>query len=171
MLNILIQAIQLLLPAYLANAAPTFLINFKKHPVDFGKKLGNSRVFGDGKTFEGIIFACLIAFITGLLLRYAYFYLNLPWINIAPFGYAFIGLGAMLGDLAGSFIKRRMGMARGHNAGLLDMMDFIVGALIFTRILAGYSFWTAILALILTPLIHRTANIIGYRIGVKKEPW
>jgi CDP-2,3-bis-(O-geranylgeranyl)-sn-glycerol synthase len=97
--------------------------------------------------------------------------LNLSWINITPLGYAFIALGAMLGDLAGSFIKRRMGMERGQNAGLLDMMDFIIGALIFARILTEYSYWIAILALILTPIIHRLANIIGYEIGVKKEPW
>ncbi|MDD4353145.1 MAG: CDP-2,3-bis-(O-geranylgeranyl)-sn-glycerol synthase [Candidatus Nanoarchaeia archaeon] len=171
MLNIIISTIQLLLPAYLANGAPTFLIKFKKHSLDFGKKWGKNRIFGEGKTFEGLIFACLIAFISGLLIKYVYYYLNLPWINITPFGYAFIGLGAMLGDLTGSFIKRRMNMKRGQNAGLLDMMDFMIGTLIFIRILTEYSYWVMIIGLTLTPLIHRLANIIGYKIGVKKEPW
>jgi CDP-2,3-bis-(O-geranylgeranyl)-sn-glycerol synthase len=171
MLNIIISAIQLLLPAYLANGAPTLLINYKKHPVDFKKKWKKSRVLGDGKTWEGIIFACFIAFVSGILLKYAYFYLNLPWIDINPFGYAFIGLGAMVGDLAGSFAKRRLNMKRGQNAGLLDMMDFIIGALIFLRILMPYSYWIAVIALAITPLIHRAANIFGYKIGVKKEPW
>ena len=28
-----------------------------------------------------------------------------------------------------------------------------------------------IVILILTPVLHRSVNIIGYRIKVKKEPW
>jgi CDP-diglyceride synthetase len=51
------------------------------------------------------------------------------------------------------------------------MIDFIIGALIFARILTDYSYWIAVLALVLTPFIHRVANIIGYKIGVKNEPW
>jgi len=171
MIEVLIQMVQILMPAYLANAAPTFLINYKKHVLDFGKKLGKNRVFGDGKTFEGLIFACFIGFLSGLLLTYVYYFLNLAWINITPFGYAFIALGAMIGDLVGSFIKRRLGMKRGQNAGLLDMLDFIIGALIFARILIDYSFWIMIISIIITPIIHRLSNIIGYEIGVKKEPW
>lgn len=171
MIDIIVQFVQLLLPAYLANGSPTLLIKFKKHPVDFGKKWGKSRIFGDGKTIEGIVFACFIAFLSGMLLRYIYFWLNLSWIGINPFAYAFIGLGAMVGDLAGSFIKRRLNMKRGQNAGLLDMVDFIIGALIFARIIVPYSIWIALIALLITPLVHRWANIIGFKIGVKKEPW
>ena len=73
--------------------------------------------------------------------------------------------------MVGSFIKRRLGMKRGQNAGLLDMLDFIIGALIFARILIDYSFWIMIISIIITPIIHRLSNIIGYEIGVKKEPW
>ncbi|MFA5303896.1 MAG: CDP-2,3-bis-(O-geranylgeranyl)-sn-glycerol synthase [Candidatus Nanoarchaeia archaeon] len=171
MLDILISAVQIFLPAAFANGAPTFLINYKKHSIDFGKKWGKNRIFGEGKTFEGLIFAVFIAFLTGLLVRYAYFYLNLPWINITPFGYAFIGLGAMIGDLAGSFIKRRLNMRRGQKAGLLDMMDFIVGALIFARILVIYSYGITLFVLIVTPIFHRLTNIWGYNVGIKKEPW
>ncbi len=171
MLNSLIAAIQIFLPAYLANGAPTLLINYKKHPIDSGKYWGKNRILGNGKTWEGLIFACLTAFITGMILRYVYYWLNLEWINIHPFGYAFIGFGAMVGDLTGSFIKRRLGMNRGENAGLLDMMDFIIGAMIFARILVSYSWLTALIVLAVTPLIHRAANIFGYKIGVKKEPW
>lgn len=171
MLNILISAIQIFLPAAFANGAPPFLIKIKKHPIDFGKKWGKNRIFGDGKTFEGLIFAVFIAFLTGLLLRYVFFYLQLPWINIAPFGYAFIGLGAMIGDLAGSFIKRRLNMNRGEKAGLLDMIDFMIGALIFARILTDYSYLVALFVLIITPIFHRLTNIWGYKVGIKKEPW
>ncbi|MDD2678861.1 MAG: CDP-2,3-bis-(O-geranylgeranyl)-sn-glycerol synthase [Candidatus Nanoarchaeia archaeon] len=171
MISIIIGAFQLLLPVYFANAAPTFLIKFKKHPLDFGKKWGKNRLLGNGKTIEGVVFACFVGFLTGILLKYAYYYFNFSWINISPFGYAFIALGAMIGDSGGSFIKRRLGMKRGENAGLLDMIDFMVGGLIFARIISPYSWWIAIIGLILTPIIHRVSNIIGYEIGVKKEPW
>jgi CDP-2,3-bis-(O-geranylgeranyl)-sn-glycerol synthase len=171
MLNSLIAAIQIFLPAYLANGAPTLLINYKKHPIDFGKYFGKSRVFGNGKTWEGLVFACFAAFIAGIILKYAYFWLNLAWIDIHPFGYAFIGLGAMVGDLAGSFAKRRLGMSRGENAGLLDKMDFIIRAMVFARVIVAYSWVTALLVLAATPIIHRAANIFGYKVGIKKEPW
>jgi CDP-2,3-bis-(O-geranylgeranyl)-sn-glycerol synthase len=171
MLNPFISTIQILVPAYLANGAPPFLINLKKHPIDFGKKINTKRIFGDGKTFEGLIFAVFIAFLTGLLIRYAFFYLQLPWIDITPFGYAFIGLGTMIGDLTGSFIKRRMNFKRGQKAGLLDMVDFIIGALIFARIITSYSYYVILFALIFTPFIHRLTNIWGYSVGIKKEPW
>jgi len=32
-----------------------------------------------------------------------------------------------------------------------------------------YGVWIVIL--VLTPLLHRTVNIIGYKLGLKKVPW
>ncbi len=153
------------IPAYFANGAPPFLISLKKHPIDFGKKWRGKRLLGDGKTWEGLFFAVLVSTITGVVLK------RIVQNNIHLWSFSLIGLGAMLGDMAGSFIKRRKGIKRGAKAGFLDMIDFMIGALILARIVTPYSWITFFTLIIITPIIHRTANIIGHKMGVKKEPW
>lgn len=168
----LIHFLQIAVPAYVANGSPPFLIKLKKHPLDFGMKWKGERLLGDGKTIEGFLFASLMGLLTGYLelLTLPYFNYN-NFLDIPLTGFFFIGIGAMVGDAVGSFAKRRMKLKRGENAGLLDMIDFIIGAFVFAYIFAPYSIWTLFIALLITPIVHRIANIIGYKIGVKKEPW
>lgn len=172
LMKLFIQAVQIILPAYIANASPPFLINFKTHPLDFGKKWKGKRILGDGKTIEGFILAIIMGLISGgleLLIINNVNYDN--FLKIPLIGFAFIGLGAMIGDSTGSFIKRRMGLKRGSNAGLLDQLDFITGSFLLVALFTNYSIWSFIIGLIITPFIHRSASIIGYKVGVKKEPW
>jgi CDP-2,3-bis-(O-geranylgeranyl)-sn-glycerol synthase len=92
-----------------------------------------------------------------------------------------LALGSLLGDMGGAFLKRRLGLERGAKATGLDQYDFVVGALLLTALffpswlLSIYvegNGWMALLALIIiVPVIHRLVNIIGYRRGLKKEPW
>lgn len=166
-----VHYLQIAVPAYIANGSPPFLIKLKKHPLDFGKKWKGQRLLGDGKTFEGFILASVMALLTGYLELQIISQFNYNFLNIPLLGFLFIGVGAMVGDALGSFIKRRMRLKRGENAGLLDMLDFIIGAFVFAYFFAPYSLLTFITALITTPIVHRVANIIGYKIGVKKEPW
>jgi CDP-2,3-bis-(O-geranylgeranyl)-sn-glycerol synthase len=93
---------------------------------------------------------------------------------------AVLAFGALLGDLAGAFLKRRMHKPRGAKAPALDQYDFVVGALLMSLAIAGWSvprFFSGdallgLLAIILiTPALHRAVNVVGYRIGQKREPW
>ncbi|MDN5358827.1 MAG: CDP-2,3-bis-(O-geranylgeranyl)-sn-glycerol synthase [Candidatus Diapherotrites archaeon] len=150
------------IPAYIANSAATFskYVPWKRHPVDFGLVLGDGRrLLGDGKTFEGLFIGVLLGTAAG-------------YIVFTPFGLPYnpflISLGALLGDMVGSFAKRRIGLPRGDPAPVLDQLDFILGALALAGPFTAAE--TAIIILI-TPLIHGAANIIGYFIGVKNEPW
>jgi CDP-2,3-bis-(O-geranylgeranyl)-sn-glycerol synthase len=83
----------------------------------------------------------------------------------------------MLGDIVASFFKRRLGMKRGAQFFVIDQLDFVFGAWILTLILAPSWFWNnftptiIVIVLIITPVLHRVTNIIGYRIGAKREPW
>ena len=97
-----------------------------------------------------------------------------------------------MGDLTASFFKRRQNLGRGAKYPLLDMYDFIVMSLLLINIgsfvvyfLFDYDgpyllsliwnggWWNVPLftLLIVTPILHRGVNIIGYKIGVKNEPW
>jgi CDP-2,3-bis-(O-geranylgeranyl)-sn-glycerol synthase len=90
-----------------------------------------------------------------------------------------IPLGALLGDLTGAFIKRRIGIAPGGLLPIVDQVDFVVGAVVFSLPLAltgwqlGVSaFWqVAVAALLITPPIHLFTNFLAYKLKLKKNPW
>ncbi len=172
-----IKALWIILPAYAANGFPT-LANGKK-PMDFGRKwVDGERIFGDGKTIEGFSLGLAVGTGVGLLEALLYPYLNsyansygaeLPLMNI------FIGfiipLGALCGDLAGSFIKRRFRLPRGADAPVLDQLNFVAGVIFFAYLFTEITFWMVIIMALITPVIHRTANIIAYGLKIKKVPW
>ncbi len=76
-----------------------------------------------------------------------------------------------------SFFKRRFGKERGTKWPVADQYDLVVGALLLTLVvypswvLATVTLPVLLFILILTPVLHRTVNIIGYYMGVKEVPW
>ncbi len=187
------QALWFFLPAFLAN--PSAVLWGGGTPMDFGRTLRDGeRVFGDGKTWRGLIGGSLSGAILGLLLFFPFGLLapESSWSFGAPvtdlgggamLAFAASGvlaLGALLGDLVAAFLKRRMHKPRGAKAPGLDQYDFVVGALVLSLLVAGWSVprfysgdaWFGLLAIILiTPVLHRGVNIVGFRLGKKHEPW
>ncbi|MBR9679714.1 MAG: CDP-archaeol synthase [Candidatus Altiarchaeota archaeon] len=159
----LIGLIIKILPAGMANMAPPLLSKlfpWLSKPIDFGKSfLDGKRILGDGKTFVGFLFAPVVGMLTAHLLGLDY---------RAGF---LLGFGAMFGDSVGSFLKRRKSLDRGANAGMLDMIDFVLGAIIFSSPLVSWSLSEIAILLIAVPPFHRGFNILGYRMGLKQEPW
>ena len=94
----------------------------------------------------------------------------------------FLGFTCLLGDSVGSFLKRRKGLKREGNvsskAPLLDtlpfaIMVFLCGQIFLSpSVLAAEELRLPMLALIVfTPLLHRSFNLIGYKIGWKDVPY
>jgi CDP-2,3-bis-(O-geranylgeranyl)-sn-glycerol synthase len=179
LISLLINAFWLMLPAYLPNNCAVLFGGGA--PLDFGKNfIDGRRIFGDGKTFRGTIGGTVCGMLAGLLLNLVAPYLGLPTFGS---GYSqlpvIFGLssGAMLGDIVAAFFKRRLGLKRGDRFPVLDQLDFVIGAWAVTYLLApawfkeNFTLSIMITILIITPLLHRITNIIGYRIGAKKEPW
>ena len=83
----------------------------------------------------------------------------------------------MLGDLIGSFAKRRVGLKRGAPLPLVDQLDFVAGAWLLLFLFAREWFvnvfsWHIILAVVLiTLLLHPLTNYLGFKIGRKQVPW
>lgn len=152
-------------------------------PIDSGKSWGDERILGDGKTWRGLLGGGLSAGAVGLLL----YVVMSPFFHIYPtFGQAVViafsfSFGSLLGDIGASFVKRRMGKKRGEKAHMLDQYDFVVGSLLLALIFSprwllstyfyGKGIYALILILIMTPFLHRAINILGYKLGMKKEPW
>lgn len=164
------KALVWILPAYVANAAPVVLAKLLKrktrlHPLDFGCVfLDGRRVFGDNKTIEGLVGG----FLAGAAVALALERLSL---HSLPSG-AVLSLGALLGDLAGAFVKRRIGMKPGDPAPLLDQLDFLMGALAAHFAAFGELDTSAAMILVLlTPPIHLATNALAYLVGLKQHPW
>jgi CDP-2,3-bis-(O-geranylgeranyl)-sn-glycerol synthase len=155
-------AIYFMLPAYLANV--TALTFGGGKPLDFKRNFTDGRrLFGDGVTWRGTIIGTLIGAGIGLLQ-------GIIMGNPAQgciLG-LFLGGGALIGDAAGSFIKRRLKIERGRPAPLLDQLDFVIGALIFASLIVTIPPNLVIIILIITIFLHLGANIIAYLLGMKK---
>jgi len=63
MLKFILGALWFMLPSYAANIIPVFAkkINLWNYPVDFGKTWKGKRIFGDHKTWRGIISGIVVA--------------------------------------------------------------------------------------------------------------
>lgn len=172
-----VKAVWLLLPAYAANGFPPLARG--SHPMDFGKNFfDGQRLFGDGKTWEGFSLGLFIGTLVGVLEAYLYPDLNayamlhgasLPRMDILV-GFL-IAFGALSGDLAGGFIKRRLKMPRGADAPGIDQLNFVIGMILFVYWFTDISLWMIAIMIIITPVIHRIANIIGYVLKFKQVPW
>lgn len=183
----IVWAIWIMIPAYIPNPAAALVGGGT--PIDFGKcaKDGN-RIFGDGKTWRGLIGGILIGIVFGLVQIFlvdTFHWDFLP--QHTPITVCALATGSLLGDLIKSYFKRRLGKDRGTKWPIADMYDMVVGSLVLMTIVllvTGNIGWFAdnfdsigqgigVLAaiLIVSPLLHRGTNIIGYLLGLKKVPW
>ena len=180
------QALWFFLPAFVAN--PAAVLFGGGRPIDLGRTLRDGeRLFGDGKTWRGLVGGTAGGAVLGLLL-------SAPFLVLAPssswsFGStvpealgasAVLAFGALLGDLAGAFVKRRMHLPRGAKASGLDQYDFVLGGLLLSlaipswsgpRFFSGDALLGLLAIIVITPALHRAVNLIGYRMGKKHEPW
>lgn len=162
----IINALWYILPAYVANASAPYLGGGR--PIDLGKSfIDGKRLLGNGKTFKGFILAVITGTSVGLIQNYVGPNLGA---NMVLQGFL-LSVGAMLGDVVASFIKRRSGVKRGGRFPVLDQLDFLLGALIVGSIIYVPDFKSLMIIFIFTPFIHKTANYIAYKIGIKDVPW
>ena len=177
----------IMMPAYLANTIA--VLTGGKYPIDQGRTLADgNRILGDGKTWSGLIGGTL----GGVLVGYTQLNFGNSFIELiignspkdlwgeSPFVIFFLlSFGALFGDMSASFFKRRSNLNRGDKSPVLDMFDFVGMALILSLLFGNgwLQSWLfdgigpLITLLLLTPILHRGVNIIGFKIGVKNEPW
>ena len=179
LLSVVAGALWAMLPAYLPNNAAVLAGGGR--PIDGGRTLGDRRLLGDGKTWRGTAAGTAAGVALALVLDTvagpvgAAVGVTLPGFPLA----AALGLalGAMVGDVAASFLKRRSGRERGAAFPGLDQLDFVVGALVFAAVAAPEWFAAtftlprlAVVAVV-TPALHVGTNAVAYALGLKDEPW
>jgi len=195
----LLDALWFILPAYFANSFPVNVSKIealKKYgkPIDGGRTFMGVRLLGDGKTWRGFFAGIIAGTFAGipqalfqndveiLLSSLLRMQVILPQMS---FELAFmLSLGAIMGDLTGSFVKRRTGLKQGDPAPLLDQLDFVFGAIFLAWLWYCISFarWNGVfeemitydrffVIVVITPGIHVLGNVIAWLWKLKKEPW
>jgi CDP-2,3-bis-(O-geranylgeranyl)-sn-glycerol synthase len=162
-LNDLVSALYVIVPAYCANGAP---ILFGGGPsIDLGKSFTDGqRIFGDNKTIRGFLSGLIIGAVVGIV---GFYLFSDDAFRISVLA----ALGALLGDLAGAFLKRRLKIKPGGPLPIVDQLDFVLGALLlvspFHEITAG----AAVIVVLVTPPIHLLTNIGAHLLGLKSAYW
>jgi CDP-2,3-bis-(O-geranylgeranyl)-sn-glycerol synthase len=178
LLSTLLSAFWIMVPAYVPN--PVAALCGGGTPIDFDKNYSDGRrLLGDGKTYRGLACGVLAGIAVGALqiwLASTYGWTIIPQEQTAA-SIVILAFGALLGDMVKSFVKRRLGKNRGEAWPIADQYDLVAGAFILmlifdpSWIISNLTLPVFIVILILTPILHRAVNIIGYLCGVKKEPW
>jgi CDP-2,3-bis-(O-geranylgeranyl)-sn-glycerol synthase len=190
--EIIIQALWLVIPAYIANASALLLGGGKT--IDSGKLWKDGkRILGDGKTWRGLFAGALVGMIGGFGLSVvAKFGVTIDFPIILndftgfPMMIPIIGsicFGALIGDIIKSFFKRRIGKKRGEDWIPFDQIDFILGVLFFSFLMAGllhligatvenwfitsFTTWHILVLLIITPFFHLFANFVHKKLNSK----
>ena len=170
------RSILYILPSYFANSIPVVLGGGA--PLDGKKKMmDGQRIFGDGKTtrgfFAGIFAGILVGAIEGAILPGTQFDIYSGGPTTYVLAGFLLGAGTMVGDLAGSFIKRRSRVPQGKPSVLMDQLMFLFFAFLFSYPLASslLTLESVVFLAILTYFVHIGANVLANRWGLKKVPW
>jgi len=169
-------ALWFILPAYVANAFPVIFGGGLS--IDMGIKLPDGKpIFGSHKTIRGFIAGLIAGILTSVVQTIALQY-DTSSDFVLPFQFnilvgSMIALGALVGDLFHSFIKRRMGLVEGSPLPIADQLDFVVGAILFSLPVSASPtpLLTLALVILITPPLHLLTNFTAYLLGVKKTPW
>jgi CDP-2,3-bis-(O-geranylgeranyl)-sn-glycerol synthase len=171
-----------LLGAFLAHA-PVLRFDWLrplKRPLDGGATFRGRRLLGDNKTWRGAIVMSSGVVVAALLLSgWDAYWARLPdeIRSAGPLLFGVLcGLGAVLAELPGSFLKRQLGVPPGGQVrslagGLLslwDQGDFVVGVWLLLlpiwRIPAG----PLALSFLLVALGHLGISVLGHALGARR---
>lgn len=160
--SLIVYPVIYILPAYIANGAP--VIFGAGRPIDFGRKFRGKRILGDNKTISGTASMLVFGVATGAI-ESAFLPYLLP-VSVL------LSLGAVIGDLLGSFIKRRIGHEAGASFPIMDQYGFFVVALLLAAPLGNMPDVFGLLFLVvLTGVLHVFTNFAAHRLRLKKVPW
>ena len=170
-------------PAYWANMTPPLVRNipglhFFDVPVDFGRKIGNARIFGGHKTWRGVIAASIVGILLVLLQRWLF---QFRWIKeFSLIDYSAVNiwllailmvLGVVLGDLVAAFIKRRLHLEPGAPFVPWDQTNYVFGCFVTVEPYLKLDLDVWITLFFMTFFLHLLFNRLGYDLGLHKAKW
>lgn len=189
----LLFAAWLLLPAFLANMTATPCGKFLPiGPIDGGRHHSDGRpVLGKGKTWGGLIGGTICGWLLSIAI-YKFFpgtgvfqYLSESLTKVEQhLFFLSLAVGALVGDLVESYIKRRRNIGSGEKFVPWDQLDLFIGAVVcgsmvyWALTLSSIRLpsverlnpWALLALTVLIVPIHRLINLVAFRLKLKSVP-
>ena len=161
-------------------------LQFLAKPIDSNVTIRGRRLFGDHKTFRGVLVfatgtASVMAVQANLLHRFPTYHaletFNYSTVYSWPLGFL-LGVSAMLSELPNSFIKRQLDIPAGA-AGqgiwlpifyILDQLDMLLGTWFVWSLVMTVDLEQIIISVVIVFFVHQVVNIIGYSLGMRETP-
>jgi len=171
------------LGSFIAHAPVLKLDAFQrlKRPLDGGATFRGRRIFGDNKTWRGVLtmFAGVLV-ATLVLCHFDGYWLHLPspirdagaW----TFG-SLLALGVVTAELPNSFLKRQLDILPGAQrrsllgvaVSIVDQGDFVLGIWLFLTPIWVMPPTQALVAFAAVAIAHMAINVIGYALGIRSS--
>jgi hypothetical protein len=135
----------------------------------------SKKMFGDNKTYRGIIILPILTGLLALLNSFWFgpFTMSLTYDAIVGFG---LGLAYILAELPNSYIKRRLGIANGEQSKkykylqyFTDKADSLMGVLLFYFLATFITFQTILVLFCLGLILHVGMSQFLVLIKIKKK--
>jgi CDP-archaeol synthase len=160
------------------------VLAFLCRPIDRGRKFRGKRIFGDNKTYRGVVVVSL-GTVLGFGLQSLLFHRLASVRSVELFDYAFfksvtlggaVGVAAMLSELPNSFIKRRFEIAPGRAAKgwkavifyVYDQIDFLLGAWLALAVVVPVTVGRVLFSAGLLLVAHQLMSSAGYALGMRR---
>jgi CDP-2,3-bis-(O-geranylgeranyl)-sn-glycerol synthase len=184
MLDDILFALWFFLPAGVANMAPVPIAKLPglrrlNMPIDFGATFHGKRVFGENKTWRGLVAGVIAATLALWLQQYLageiewvrslmeqIDYQGLPTLIVGPL----LAIGALGGDAIKSFFKRRRGAAPGQAWFPYDLIDHIIGAAIVMTPFVVFELWVYLVVVLVWLVANLMVSYAGYLLHIKERP-
>jgi hypothetical protein len=157
---------------------------FLCRPIDRGRKFRGKRIFGDNKTYRGVVVVSLGTAI-GFGLQSLLLHRIASVRSVELFDYALlrsvalgsaVGVAAMLSELPNSFIKRQFEIAPGSAAQgwksvifyVYDQIDFLLGAWLVLAVVVPITTERVLLSAGLLLVAHQLMSSVGYALGMRR---
>ena len=184
----LLETIYLILPLLVAGAlhAPVIKRNLLPglaRPLDFGRSFRGTRIFGENKTWRGVLLMSTVAILVVLaqsqLYRFASFreisLVDYPETSWLALGLA-LGLSYSISELPNSFVKRRLGIPPGGVSKrralaqyLVDQADSAIGGTLALVFFLGFDWAALLLVFAVGFLLHVAMDQLFFLFAVKRR--
>jgi len=167
--SVILSSLYFFLPAYIANMMPVLVMK-----IPFLGKPVSSRLFGKNKTWRGLFFGTVAGGLIFWLQKIVYTSGFTSWGIIDYADYSLLlgfllGFGALAGDMAKSYYKRKAGIKEGEPWIPFDQLDFVFGGIIMSFFVYVPRAEVVLVLLLASPLLHIIFNYIGYLLGLRKR--
>ncbi len=183
-LELLIFALPVIIAAILHMVIVKFdFLKFLKYPIDHNRKWRGKRVFGNNKTYRGlvvmILFSIIFTFLYKLLLDNSPNFASYNLLNFKNFNFVFYGFlygfGYIIAELPNSFIKRQIGSEEGKSESIImilaDQLDSVIGIMLLFLPFSNFTFLHFFVGIIFFGLLHISINYLLFHLGLRKEPF